>query len=378
MNEKRSILVLNNGYVCGVPSGGDKHVLDVAGAWSREADVTFVMPSFVSGLAPAGAKVVACPARPLGGLVSMLFGYAARMFRVLRLQRRLPADLVVASPALYDLLPALKHKRRFGSVCAVYLFHLAPRRAAASPVLRVQYALAAAAQYVSTLWLRRADVVFVDNPGVGQALLERGLDPRQLVRHRPAVNVAGVQSAAPVPRFDALFVGRLMRSKGVYDLLDAFADLPWSLGIVGDGQERKGLAREIGRRGLSDRVTLTGPLPEAEVYGLLRGCRVFVFPSREEGYGIAVAEALVAGKPVVAYDLDAYRTAFPGGLRVVAPGDTLALARAVRAVLGEESGAGRGGPPGAALEILDAEQAAAHELAALRRALQRPGRGRRA
>jgi len=73
----------------------------------------------------------------------------------------------------------------------------------------------------------------------------------------------------------------------------------WELVIYGDGPERARLADSIRRLGLSERVTLMGQRPRAEVRQAMVDADVFFFPSMREAAGWVVAEALAVGCPVV-------------------------------------------------------------------------------
>lgn len=93
----------------------------------------------------------------------------------------------------------------------------------------------------------------------------------------------------------AVTVGRLMGYKNVALMLDAFRLLPdWRLTVVGDGPQRASLQARAPAN-----VLFTGALPEADKQRLLQTASVFVFAAVED-FGIAPAEALAAGTPVVA------------------------------------------------------------------------------
>jgi glycosyltransferase involved in cell wall biosynthesis len=148
------------------------------------------------------------------------------------------------------------------------------------------------------------------------------------------------QNLAPVPS-GVVFVGRLTRQKGVHDLLDALAilkkgGLPLDLTVVGDGPERGALKAQALALGVP--VVFTGFVAPEQVASHVAGKRLFVLPSANVGRGLAAAEALALGVPVVAS-----RSAnIPDLLRdpdagvPVPPGDTAALAQAMRTVLLEE------------------------------------------
>jgi glycosyltransferase involved in cell wall biosynthesis len=100
-----------------------------------------------------------------------------------------------------------------------------------------------------------------------------------------------------------LLVARLTRQKRVDLALNALAfvgDPGLLLTVIGDGPERARLEVLSGRLGLSTRVRFLGARPPAEVAEALTGADLALFPARDEGFGLAAAEALMAGVPVVA------------------------------------------------------------------------------
>lgn len=71
--------------------------------------------------------------------------------------------------------------------------------------------------------------------------------------------------------------------------------------ICGDGPEKTLLQTKINRLGLKDNITLTGELPHAEVLSLMQRAKVFLHPSKYEGFGIVCLEALYAGAKVISF-----------------------------------------------------------------------------
>lgn len=154
-------------------------------------------------------------------------------------------------------------------------------------------------------------------------VVPNGIDPEHL--HLPAVE--------PDPRA-IVTVGRLCRRKGQAFLVEAFDRLraEWpdaELHLVGDGPLRDDLERRVARRDLEAAVTFHGHVPEASKVRLLNEASVFVFGSRQEGFGIAVLEAMAAGTPVVARELPVYRDFFEDGRNGYLVGDSAAEFAAV-------------------------------------------------
>lgn len=69
--------------------------------------------------------------------------------------------------------------------------------------------------------------------------------------------------------------------------------------LVGDGPERRRLIALRDELGLSDKVIFAGRVPNTELPPYENACDLFVIPSREEGFGVAAAEAMACGKPIV-------------------------------------------------------------------------------
>jgi glycosyltransferase involved in cell wall biosynthesis len=75
-------------------------------------------------------------------------------------------------------------------------------------------------------------------------------------------------------------------------------DLP--LTVIGDGPERAALERQVERLGIAPFVHFAGTVPPAGIATFLAHADVMLFPAQGEGFGLAAAEALMAGVPVVA------------------------------------------------------------------------------
>jgi len=116
----------------------------------------------------------------------------------------------------------------------------------------------------------------------------------------------------------ALLVGAVQARKNPLAAAEAAARAGLPLVAVGPAKE-PALARELERRG----VTLRGYVPKEELAELYRGAACLLFPSRYEGFGLPVLEAMASGTPVVAADEPALREV-AGDAAVFAAPDGLA------------------------------------------------------
>jgi glycosyltransferase involved in cell wall biosynthesis len=142
-----------------------------------------------------------------------------------------------------------------------------------------------------------------------------------------------------------LSVGSVVPVKG-YDLLIAalvtVADLPWRLTIAGDRTRSLAAAAQldadIEAHGLSDRVAVLGSVSPERINELFLESDVFVLASRFEGYGMALAEAIAHGIPVVSTMAGAIPDTVPTGTGLlVAPNDVAALAQALRRLISDRA-----------------------------------------
>jgi len=152
------------------------------------------------------------------------------------------------------------------------------------------------------------------------------------------VAAAGERSRSPRGNI-VLFLGRLERRKGIFDLLDAIAalraDIPdLRLVCAGDG-DRRCLARYAERLGIEDAVSLPGWVGPAEKQSLMNLAAVYVLPSYAEGLPVSLLEAMAAGVPVAATSVGGIPDVVTDGIDgfLFAPGDSAMLQRVLRRLM---------------------------------------------
>jgi glycosyltransferase involved in cell wall biosynthesis len=135
-----------------------------------------------------------------------------------------------------------------------------------------------------------------------------------------------------------LSVATITPRKGHLLLVEALATLrrnDWTLDCIGsldrDTEYAAALQAAIARHGLGDRIKLHGELAPAQLDPLYDAADMFVLPSFHEGYGMAFAEALAHGLPIIATQAGAIPDTVPESAGIlVPPGDLPALAEALR------------------------------------------------
>ncbi|HWG57111.1 MAG TPA: glycosyltransferase family 4 protein [Gaiellaceae bacterium] len=153
----------------------------------------------------------------------------------------------------------------------------------------------------------------------------------------------GPNPEVPLPRGARvlLAIGRLVEQKGLDVAIDALPEVRRShdahLVVLGEGPLRQALLERARVRGVADAVHLPGRA--GDVAALLRRADVFVHPSRWEGFGLVLLEAMLAGVPIVATRVSAIPEIVVDGSTgmLVPPDDAVALAKAVDALLANAS-----------------------------------------
>lgn len=171
------------------------------------------------------------------------------------------------------------------------------------------------------------------------------------------------QLPADVPLL--LYVGGLSPHKNIGALVAAFARLigpidrrpageaPAHLVLVGETTREVfhscylDLREQTRSLGLEDRVTFTGYVPDADLVHLYHAAACLVLPSRDEGFGLPVVEAMACGRPVIASRGGALPEVLGDAGLLVDPDDTPAFAAALRQILDDSPLAAELGARGA-------------------------------
>jgi glycosyltransferase involved in cell wall biosynthesis len=168
--------------------------------------------------------------------------------------------------------------------------------------------------------LRRARLVLAASTFLADAARSLGA---RCVRVVPSGVAYPESVGAPEEPPHILYVGRLSAEKGVLELVAAARGLP--LRLVGDGPLRDQVPGAVGF------------IPPGELGPWYERAAVVAAPSRREGYGVVVREAMAWGRPVVATAVGGLVDAVEDGVTglLVAPGDVAALRSALERLLSD-------------------------------------------
>lgn len=205
-------------------------------------------------------------------------------------------------------------------------------------------AVAAALRTSETRALRHAAAVVATSRHTARILMDGyGVPAGRIAVAEPGTEPAPPATGSGGPGTAILAVGAVSVRKGYDLLMDALGplrDQPWSLVVAGacdrDPAAHEAVRSAVARNGLGEHVTFAGAVSDAALARLYGLADLFVMPSLYEGYGMALAEAMVRGLPIVATTGGAAAETVPDGAALkVPPGDAAALRAALAGALGD-------------------------------------------
>lgn len=267
--------------------------------------------------------------------------YIIRSFKACLLIHNIQTDIIITTGDFFcNTVPAFykkwKHKK---NKWIAHLYHINPspwvRKGNSFLMSIVSYFMQ---RFSFILIKKKADRVILLNREVQMQLEKFGFDSSKLFVMGGGIDYKRIQtiSSSKTEQYDACFLGRINQTKGVYDLPAIWkhvvsSDKNAKLLIMGFGTEYgiSELNRLFESYSVKNNVTIKGYISSEEVYSLIKSCKIFISPSYEEGWGIAVCEGMACGLPVVAYDLSAYREYFGSTTRLVNIGDKEKFAESI-------------------------------------------------
>lgn len=250
--------------------------------------------------------------------------YIIRIINAIRIPVE-DVDVVYAtSDFLPDVLPAIIYKHKNRDIKLVQVIHhliSPPSRRQGS---LVNNAVSYLSQRLSLFLIKRFfSLIIVVNPKIKRDLEKQGFHNKRLKLCFNGTSLKHLRELAshPSKSYDAVFLGRLHPSKGIFALLRIWKKVCHEkkgakLGIIGTAPSNilKKLTGKMEENNLESNIEILGYLDGNEPFRIMKGSKVFVFPSYEEGWGMAIAEAIACGLPAVVWDLAVYHENYPKGI----------------------------------------------------------------
>jgi glycosyltransferase involved in cell wall biosynthesis len=288
------------------------------------------------------------------------------------------AVVVIDGLALAGLERALETQRRRLRVVALVHHPLALETGVDPASARLletaeRSALALVRRVICTSqWTARALAAHYRVPIASIRVVEPGVDRRTVATSTHAAE-GPLQGGVDGDRLNLLCVGTLTPRKGhalLFEALGELRDRRWHLTCAGsityDAATAAALDKQLDRLALRSRVSVLGNLDPDTLERYYERADVFVLPSYFEGYGMALAEAVARGIPVVSTTGGAIPETVPAAASIlVPPGDGRALCKALAMLLDDEPARRRlAANARAARATLPTWSGAAHKFAA--------------
>ncbi|MBN1479388.1 glycosyltransferase family 4 protein [candidate division KSB1 bacterium] len=208
---------------------------------------------------------------------------------------------------------------------------------------------------LTTRCLNKSHIIFTESTDLKNSLAQLGKKDRDVYTFYKGIHLANFHNLPsrvslvkklrlPAEEQFLLFVGRVFKEKGIYELADCFIKLcpiypDLSLVFVGEEIEKETLIGRFARSSVQHKVHFTGIQPYQHVACYMKISSLLVLPSWAEGLPNVILEAMAVGLPVVATDVGGIPEVLKNnltGLSVPAK-DTDALCHAVRSMLDNKS-----------------------------------------
>ena len=325
--------------------GRVQHLLTTPGGKTMQTTLGCKLPMTV---VPASLLLRSEPCRPFR-FWSYLVTSLLWRFHAAKLPRT--DVLVTVSDYFCDIIPALALKRRTGAKWIAWIHHCETdpkerpgNRLVNELTFRMQrWSFKRIAAHADSAWIN--DTLAGDE--IERRLLALGMDKSRIRRMQNGIDLSTIQATHPLtlspshPLTDAVMIG-VRPNKGLHDIIPIWQMVQklrpdTTLTLMGGMSGEAEVVKEIERLKLPITVfkPANGFLPAADYYAKIKEAKILFAPSHEEGWGIAVCEAMAAGLPVVAYDLPAYRKIYPGAYSAVPCFDQAMFAHAVARILND-------------------------------------------
>jgi len=307
------ILFLLNGHLKGL-SGGDQHGIQLANYLSsKNLSVSVCMPkgTYEDNLDKKITTItyLKLPFEDcLYNISALLFIiYLYRVICTLFLLHKQKFDISIStSHFFYDsIIPLfLTFKKN-----VVYIYHITSDQRRTGNLEKLKGMLE---KITFKLIKLTKPIIFVDNSQVKKSLIENySFNKNDIHLTKNGIDINAEKKVSSQKKiFDLSYCGRICKNKGIFDLVDMIEKIKNTNNpnikavIIGDGPEKNNILKKIKSKHLQKNIKITGYVSNIDKFKYLKASKIFAFPSHEEGWGIAIGEALSCNLPVIAFRLE--------------------------------------------------------------------------
>lgn len=315
-------------------SGGDKRIIEMLRRWvqldNEEFEYYIYAPQkFIDILQKEKIENIVYRCTQKEENANIIVSYIMRTYSAIRLlPKELKGDIFYSTSDYFpDVFPAIYGKKRGYAVKWISMIHHIIEDYRTRQGNQLKNLLSSKMQKNSFKRMRKkADCILVVSPLVQKYLINHKFDEGKIKLVDNGVDVAFIDKAnekCPTS-YDAIMLARLVPSKGIFDLPEIWKKVcekkpEARLGLIGNASEeiKSKFIAETQKTGVEDKIDLLGYMSSEEAYSYLKNAKIFVFTSREEGWGISLAEAMCCDIPVVAFELPVYKYIFKDNILYV-------------------------------------------------------------
>lgn len=343
------VLALETGHAQGtVISGGDKLLEEMSTYLSPNIRLSVVIPKMASWhWRNRPANVTALTESILDKSANSLLVFINYLLRILKTTKIIlfskNKDVIYSSTNVFpDVVPAYFAKLLNPKIkWFARIHHLSAEPHKRPGILLVNLGAYFLQEISMAMLHQKADLIAALNPNLAKILIMRNFPREKLVIVSAGIDIKAWHSTKKWTKtIEAIYLGRLHPSKGIFDLAPIWKKVTNSfpqarLVIVGLGTPPilNRLKRQIKKENLGKNIEILGPLSENQVHRCLNLSKIFLFTDHEAGFGLAATEAMAVGLPTVGYDIGILGNVFKQGFIKIKPFDTDNFAGAIISLL---------------------------------------------
>jgi len=317
----------------GTLSGSDQLVLDLVEHIPQEVDIIVITPDFAisywNPLKRKNLKVIAIPTNVFDFSPNPIWIFcsycirAVQVYRILRKEQKIDVLYSSSDIAYADIWPAyfiMGRNRRIKWISRTFHVLLKPG------IRSGNYFKNFFAYYLQKLSYRlmkkRSQYILALNEKLKKELLDLGFPENRIYILGAGINYEQIKSYVPNKKhtYNVVALGRIAPEKGIFDAVQIWKKViehnqSYRLVWIGGGNKNywNELHRHIKKENLQDSFNLPGFIDKNEIYNILKSANIFICTDHENGWGLAVCEAMSCGLPVASYNIDIFGEVYKKG-----------------------------------------------------------------